>query len=221
MTFYNYKCKYCAQTFMQQSVLIRHEISHTGEKPFECSICEKRYTRKFTLNNHMKVHYGIYDHVCYICKKSFTDKSNMNAHMKTHTNDRPYSCDICEKTFKRKYDVTKHKREQKQPCAKQSQLKKVTTLKEENQPQKNAETEAQKERRIRSLVTQNLSEPESDIEEIADNYDIKANENPKAIDKSNMANEELLRNNYLNNLRLYCFLAYIFRGIIQCPNENL
>ena len=45
----------------------------------------------------------------------------------------------------------------------------------------NIETEAQKKRRIRSLVTQNLSESDSDIEEIAENYNIDANENPKVI----------------------------------------
>ena len=127
----------------------------------------------------MKVHYGIYDHICYICKKSFTDRSNMNAHMKVHTNDRPCSCDDCGKPFKRKYDITKHKRQQKYPCAEKSQLKKVK------------------------------SESESDIEEIADNSDIKANENPKTIDESNMANEELIINNHLNNLRLFLNLYFL------------
>ena len=203
LTFYNYKCKYCAKTFLQQSVLIRHEISHTGEKPFECSICGKSYTRKFTLNNHMKVHYGIYDHVCHICKKSFTDRSNMNAHMKIHTSDRPYACDLCGKTFKRKYDVTKHKREQKYPCRKKSQVKKIITLEEE-----------------KHLQTEFEAQPDSDIEEVTDNYDIKANMIPKTSDDSHMANEEIIRNNYVNNLRLYCFLTHIFQGILQCPNEN-
>ena len=45
----------------------------------------------------------------------------------------------------------------------------------------NTETDAQKERRIQSLVTQKLSESDSDIEEIAENYNSDANENPKVI----------------------------------------
>ena len=60
-------------------------------------------------------------------------------------------------------------------------------------------------------MTQHLSESESesDIEEIADNSDIKANENPKTIDESNMANEELIINNHLNNLRLFLNLYFL------------
>ena len=145
---------------------------------------------------------GLY-HVCHICKKSFTDRSNMNAHMKIHTSDRPYACDLCGKTFKRKYDVTKHKREQKYPCRKKSQVKKIITLEEE-----------------KHLQTEFEAQPDSDIEEVTDNYDIKANMIPKTSDNSPMANEEIIRNNYVNNLRWYCFLTHIFQGILQSPNEN-
>ena len=110
MPFYEFKCNYCAKSFKHQSVLDRHERSHSGDKPFLCNICGKNFTRGFTLSNHMKIHYGIKDHACHICNNTFQSKSNLNRHLIVHTDERPYSCDICDKKFKLKHHVKRHKK---------------------------------------------------------------------------------------------------------------
>ena len=119
MPFYEFKCNYCAKSFKHQSVLDRHERSHSGDKPFLCNICGKNFTRGFSLSNHMKIHYGIKDHACHICNTTFHSKSNLNQHLIVHTDERPYSCDICDKKFKLKHHVKIHKKRKKR-CVGQS-----------------------------------------------------------------------------------------------------
>ena len=119
MPFYEFKCNYCAKSFKYQSVLDRHERSHSGDKPFLCNICGKNFTRGFSLSNHMKIHYGIKDHACHICNTTFHSKSNLNQHLIVHTDERPYSCDICDKKFKLKHHVKIHKKRKKR-CVGQS-----------------------------------------------------------------------------------------------------
>ena len=41
-----YKCQHCARTFKRSEHCIRHERTHTHEKPFMCRYCHKSYSRK-------------------------------------------------------------------------------------------------------------------------------------------------------------------------------
>ncbi|KAJ4326963.1 hypothetical protein N0V84_002576 [Fusarium piperis] len=40
------RCSYCHRTFIKTEHLLRHERSHTGEKPYQCRKCNRRYARR-------------------------------------------------------------------------------------------------------------------------------------------------------------------------------
>ena len=40
-----WECGICKQAFVKKEHLLRHEASHTKQKPFSCGQCSKTYTR--------------------------------------------------------------------------------------------------------------------------------------------------------------------------------
>ncbi|SCU95796.1 LANO_0E11430g1_1 [Lachancea nothofagi CBS 11611] len=52
-------CKVCTRAFARQEHLVRHERSHTKEKPYHCGVCERKFTRRDLLLRHaQKAHNG-------------------------------------------------------------------------------------------------------------------------------------------------------------------
>jgi hypothetical protein len=50
------KCQYCDYHSDSANNILRHERSHTGEKPFGCTFCPYRSARSDDLNKHMQRH---------------------------------------------------------------------------------------------------------------------------------------------------------------------
>ncbi|ENN70593.1 hypothetical protein YQE_12768, partial [Dendroctonus ponderosae] len=49
-----YKCTLCSSSFKRASHLSRHQLVHTGERPFACDQCDKAFSRHDKLKNHIR-----------------------------------------------------------------------------------------------------------------------------------------------------------------------
>ncbi|NWH25805.1 ZNF70 protein, partial [Grus americana] len=53
-----YSCGDCGKRFAESSHLLRHRVTHSGERPFQCRLCGKSYGDSSYLAVHQRAHTG-------------------------------------------------------------------------------------------------------------------------------------------------------------------
>ena len=51
-----FRCMDCFKTFKNPDALIKHEITHSANKPFSCDECEEKFAKESYLRTHEKAH---------------------------------------------------------------------------------------------------------------------------------------------------------------------
>nr|CAI5841251.1 unnamed protein product [Callosobruchus analis] len=109
-------CSYngCNASFKKNSLLKRHMLRHTDERPYLCDIdgCSSSFQQLYHLNRHkLTIHSQSELHVCDEddCNKIFMNRFRLKNHIaRVHSPATLYQCSLCLKEFKRKYRLRDH-----------------------------------------------------------------------------------------------------------------
>jgi len=104
-------CRYCGKCVSSNRILVDHEMTHTGEKPYACPHCNKYFSCLGNLKTHTKfVHENFRKFFCHVCGMGTVTLTNLKVHLRTHFKDmeRTYVCHLCPKSFLTNYHLKRH-----------------------------------------------------------------------------------------------------------------
>ena len=80
----------CAKSYSKMSHLRKHELIHTGVRPYLCNWpgCEWKFTRSDELTRHYRKHTGYRPFQCHYCQRAFSRSDHLTVHEKQHTDSR-------------------------------------------------------------------------------------------------------------------------------------
>lgn len=104
-------CHQCSFVAASPSDFLRHERTHSGEKPFTCGQCNQAFSERGGLRRHNKrTHIGEKPFACDECAMAFSESGDLRKHKRTHSGEKPFACDECDQTFAQIGNLIKHKR---------------------------------------------------------------------------------------------------------------
>lgn len=77
------RCRFCGREFKTSWNCKRHELIHTGVKPFTCRFCNKSFNQRINLVGHERLHTGLKPYPCQYCGILFSRKSGSRSHEQT------------------------------------------------------------------------------------------------------------------------------------------
>ncbi|EDO42609.1 predicted protein, partial [Nematostella vectensis] len=105
----SFKCPKCPMTFPRRSRLAVHVRTHS-DKVFQCDQCGKSFRHSRSLARHELLHSGQRPYRCTEpeCEQSFGRQDHLTDHLRTHTGERPFQCPHCSKTFRQSGVMNRH-----------------------------------------------------------------------------------------------------------------
>lgn len=107
----SYKCQICRDIFQDKFHLLRHQKTHTGEKPYNCLRCGKAFSRKDKFVEHKLIHTRKTPFPCPECGQCFSIGNYSLKHLRTyHEEMRLNQCSQCGKSFALVSKLKKHQK---------------------------------------------------------------------------------------------------------------
>ena len=163
-----FECPKCPKKFRDRFDVEKHQVVHTGEKPFPCTLCDRTFPSAGNLNHHLKrVHLGQKPFECLTCRKKFSFSSELKMHEKVHTGEKPYKCQKCKRCFSTGRELRQHKRcEVKPPMKSEVKLPRKSEIKPPLKSEVKHSLKSEVKSPLKSEVAdKNISIPEDFFEE--------------------------------------------------------
>ena len=105
----NVICPTCGKLFKRAEGLERHMKLHSDDL-LKCGLCDKGFVSETALKKHEIIHTGIKPYKCDFCDMAFYRIEGKRNHERTHTGERPYKCKYCDKAFRASGQMVVHER---------------------------------------------------------------------------------------------------------------